>query len=61
MIIDRLPKNGPWLTDPPPEFLAATWRAGIVRYDVDFTARRVAYYGSSDEEYVEDYPAVQVD
>jgi uncharacterized protein YbcV (DUF1398 family) len=42
------------------EFLAATWRAGVVRYDVDFTARRVAYYGSHDEEYIEAYPAVQV-
>jgi uncharacterized protein YbcV (DUF1398 family) len=44
-----------------PEFLAATWRAGVVRYDVDFTARRVAYYGSRGEEYIEDYPAVHVD
>src|SRR5580704_8905283 len=26
-----------------PEFLAAAWRAGVVRYVVDFTARRVAY------------------
>lgn len=43
-----------------PEFLAATWRAGVVRYDVDFAARKVAYYGSNAEEYVEDYPAVQV-
>jgi uncharacterized protein YbcV (DUF1398 family) len=25
-----------------PEFLAASWRAGVVRYDVDFTARTVA-------------------
>jgi len=25
-----------------PEFLAATWRAGIVRYDVDFAGRNVA-------------------
>src|SRR5271156_6249670 len=24
-----------------PEFLAATWRAGVVRYDVDFVGRRV--------------------
>jgi uncharacterized protein YbcV (DUF1398 family) len=24
------------------EFLAASWRAGVVRYDVDFTARTVA-------------------
>src|ERR1700728_3848085 len=29
-----------------PEFLAATWRAGVVRYDVDFAARTVAYYGA---------------
>ncbi len=43
-----------------PEFLAAAWRAGVVRYDVDFTARNVAYYGSQGEEYFEDYPAVQV-
>jgi uncharacterized protein YbcV (DUF1398 family) len=43
-----------------PEFLAATWRAGVVRYDVDFAARRVSYYGSQGEEYVEDYPAVDI-
>jgi uncharacterized protein YbcV (DUF1398 family) len=42
------------------EFLTATWRAGVVRYDVDFEARRVAYYGCNDEEYVEEYPAVDV-
>jgi uncharacterized protein YbcV (DUF1398 family) len=44
-----------------PEFLAATWRAGVVRYDVDFNARTVAYYGCNDEQYVEAYPAVSVD
>lgn len=44
-----------------PEFLAASWRAGVVRYDVDFAARRVAYYGCNGEEYVEDYPAVEID
>ena len=44
-----------------PEFLEATWRAGVVRYDVDFAARRVAYYGCNDEDYVEEYPAVEVD
>lgn len=43
-----------------PEFLAASWRAGVVRYDVDFIARKVAYYGCNDEEYIEDYPAVEV-
>jgi uncharacterized protein YbcV (DUF1398 family) len=44
-----------------PEFLAASWRAGVVRYDVDFTARAVAYYGCNGEEYVETYPAVEID
>lgn len=43
-----------------PEFLAATWRAGVIRYDVDFMARKVAYYGPNGEEYIEDYPAVQL-
>jgi uncharacterized protein YbcV (DUF1398 family) len=43
-----------------PEFLAATWRAGVIRYDVDFLARKVAYYGCNGEEYVEDYPAIEV-
>jgi uncharacterized protein YbcV (DUF1398 family) len=28
-----------------PEFLVASWRAGVVRYDADFAARSVAYYG----------------
>ncbi len=41
-----------------PEFLEASWRAGIVRYDVDLQARRVAYQGSNGEEYIESYPAV---
>jgi uncharacterized protein YbcV (DUF1398 family) len=44
-----------------PEFLSSCWRAGVVRYDVDFTARAVAYYGCDGEEYIEDYPAVKVD
>jgi uncharacterized protein YbcV (DUF1398 family) len=43
-----------------PEFLDSTWRAGIVRYDVDFNARTVAYQGCNGEEYVEAYPAVNV-
>jgi uncharacterized protein YbcV (DUF1398 family) len=43
------------------DFLAASWHAGVVRYDVDFTARTVAYYGCNGEEYVEAYPAVEVD
>lgn len=44
-----------------PEFLAATWRAGVVRYDVDFAARTCTYYGCNGEEYLENYPAVEVE
>ncbi len=44
-----------------PEFLAASWRAGVVRYDVDFAARKVVYQGPNGEEYVESYPAVKLD
>jgi uncharacterized protein YbcV (DUF1398 family) len=44
-----------------PEFLASSWRAGVVRYDVDFRTRTVAYYGCHGEEYVESYPAVEVE
>jgi uncharacterized protein YbcV (DUF1398 family) len=43
-----------------PEFLMATWRAGVVRYDVDFAARTCTYFGANGEEYVESYPAVDV-
>ncbi|WP_197414104.1 DUF1398 domain-containing protein [Terracidiphilus gabretensis] len=41
-----------------PEFLEASWKAGIVKYEVDFAARTVTYYGVNDEAYVEEYPAV---
>ena len=43
-----------------PEFLAASWLAGVVRYDVDFEGRTVTYYGCNGEEYVEAYPAVEI-
>ena len=42
------------------EFLNASWRAGVVRYDVDLEARTVAYRGCNGEEYIEAYPAVTV-
>jgi uncharacterized protein YbcV (DUF1398 family) len=42
-----------------PEFLLASWRAGVVSYDVDFTARTVAYYGCDGEQYIEEYPAIE--
>ena len=31
-----------------PEFLAASWRAGVVRYEVGFAARTCTYYGRCD-------------
>lgn len=43
-----------------PEFLDASWRAGVVRYDVDLEARTVAYQGCNGEEYIEAYPAVTI-
>ena len=43
-----------------PEFLDATWRAGVVRYDVDLEGRTVTYQGCNGEEYIEAYPAVAV-
>jgi len=43
-----------------PEFLEASWRAGVIRYEVDFPARTVVYCGYRGEEYLEEYPAVEV-
>lgn len=43
-----------------PEFLDSTWHAGIVRYEVNFDARTVAYQGCNGEEYVEAYPTVNL-
>jgi uncharacterized protein YbcV (DUF1398 family) len=43
-----------------PEFLQAAWKAGVVGYDVDFTGRKVMYYGSTGASYLEEYPAVAV-
>lgn len=43
-----------------PEFLMAAWEAGVVRYDADFVARTVTYYGARGESYVESYPAVKL-
>ena len=44
-----------------PEFLLATWHAGVVRYDVDFAARTCTYYGCEGEKYIEDYAAASID
>ncbi len=44
-----------------PEFLAAGWRVGVVGYDVDFAVGTFSYYGCNGEEYIEEYPAVEVE
>ena len=44
-----------------PEFLEASWRAGVIRYEVDFEARTVSYYGCNGEEFIEPYPLVNVE
>ncbi len=42
-----------------PEFLHASWEAGVVSYKVDLEQRIVTYYGVLGELYVEDYPVVE--
>lgn len=42
------------------EFLQATWKAGVIGYDVDFIGRKVIYHGVAGESYSEEYPAVDV-
>jgi uncharacterized protein YbcV (DUF1398 family) len=44
-----------------PEFLKAIWAAGVVRYEVDFDARTVIYYGCDGQDYREAYPAVSLE
>lgn len=43
-----------------PQFLSSSWPAGVVRYEVDFQARTVTYYGCNGEAYIEDYPSVSL-
>lgn len=44
-----------------PEFLQASWQAGVVQYDVDLAARTVTYYGCDGDQYVESYPNSALD
>lgn len=44
-----------------PDFLKASWEAGVVSYVVDFEKRHVVYYGVLGESYCEDYPAVEIE
>ena len=43
-----------------PEFLKASWDAGVIGYDVDFENRKVTYFGTNNQSYVEEYPAVEI-
>ncbi|MFF1372814.1 DUF1398 family protein [Streptomyces virginiae] len=43
-----------------PEFVQGCWKAGVVRYDVDLSARTCTYYGADGDSYVEAYPAVEI-
>ena len=43
-----------------PEFLVATWNAGVVGYEVDFAARTCTYRGADEQKYVEAYPSLEV-
>jgi len=43
-----------------PEFLCASWKAGIIEYEVDFITRKVTYYGANVESYFEEYPVVEI-
>lgn len=44
-----------------PEFLKASWEAGVISYMVDFQNRLVIYYGVSGDSYTEKYPAVDIE
>ena len=39
----------------------ASWKAGVIRYDVDFNARTITDYVCKGEEYFEGYSAAQKD
>lgn len=44
-----------------PEFVASAWRAGVVSWTVDLSARTCTYRSASGREsYVESYPAVEI-
>jgi uncharacterized protein YbcV (DUF1398 family) len=43
-----------------PEFLLASWNAGVIGYEVDFLACTVTYRGAKGEVYQTSYPAVDI-
>lgn len=44
-----------------PEFLESAWKAGVIKYNVDFAKRKVIYYGTKNESYEEFYPEVRIE
>ena len=42
------------------EFLHASWKAGVIEYEVDFITRKVTYYGVNGESYLEEYPTIEI-
>jgi uncharacterized protein YbcV (DUF1398 family) len=43
-----------------PEFMAATWAAGVLSYEVDLERRTCTYRSADGESYLESYPAVDL-
>lgn len=43
-----------------PDFVRASFEAGVIRYEVDTAARTCTYFGAHGERYVEDYPTVDL-
>jgi uncharacterized protein YbcV (DUF1398 family) len=43
-----------------PEFLAACWDGGVIRFSVDLLERTCTYHGAARNTYLERYPAVEI-
>lgn len=44
-----------------PEFLVSLWKAGVIRYEIDFTTRQMSYFDAFDQVYQENYPTVEIE
>jgi uncharacterized protein YbcV (DUF1398 family) len=43
-----------------PEFVEASFQAGVIRFEVDTAARTCTYFGTHGDAYIEEYPAVEL-
>ncbi len=43
-----------------PAFLSASWKAGVIEYEVDLISRKITYYGINGVSYIEEYQAVEI-